>query len=406
MSEIDLSRTKLRDALLSAVPAIAEAAVAAIERGGSNLGYTTQALENNLRVGLTDAVDGWLATSPPSANTGLHFALGQAQARAGRSLDELMSFYRIAGQTAWRRLTELGTAERIDPQELYRLAETGFGYVEELSTQAAAGFAEEQSHQSGTSHSRRSELVRLLMEEPPAEPGVLEAAASAAAVKLSANLAAFVGAGTQFDSFARASTQQFVLEPHDGTFIGVLFDPDGPGHRGQLLRVCERAEVTLALGPKVHYTAACESLRRARSLFTLLRVGTIDDGPLVDAERHDLALFLSAEPPLAQRLVNSRLAPLNAVRGAKTRANLALTLRAWLANPGQRKRIAYVLGVHPQTVRYRMSRLRELFGTVLDDPDARFELELALRLERYAPLSEHVENSDSGGAGAVGTRAP
>jgi hypothetical protein len=276
----------------------------------------------------------------------------------------------------------------MDPQELYRLAETGFGYVEELSTQAAAGFAEEQSHQSGASHSRRSELVRLLMQEPHADPDVLQAAAAAAAVKLSATLAAFIGPGTQFDSFARASPEQFVMEPHDGTFIGVLFDPAGPGRRGQLLRVCERADVTVALGPTAHYTAACESLRRARSLFSLLRVGLIDDGPLVDAERHDLALFLCAEPALAQQLVNRSLAPLNAVRGAKARANLALTLRAWLANPGQRKRIAYVLGVHPQTVRYRMSRLRELFGATLDDPDTRFELELALRLERYAQLSE------------------
>jgi len=37
------------------------------------------------------------------------------------------------------------------------------------------------------------------------------------------------------------------------------------------------------------------------------------------------------------------------------------------------------LGLHAQTARYRLSRLRELLGDALDDPDARFELELALR---------------------------
>ena len=41
--------------------------------------------------------------------------------------------------------------------------------------------------------------------------------------------------------------------------------------------------------------------------------------------------------------------------------------------------IAAALHVHPQTVRYRMGRLREIYGDRLDDPDARFELELALR---------------------------
>jgi DNA-binding PucR family transcriptional regulator len=42
------------------------------------------------------------------------------------------------------------------------------------------------------------------------------------------------------------------------------------------------------------------------------------------------------------------------------------------------------LHVHPQTVRYRLNRLRELYGDALDDPDARFELELALRSRALA----------------------
>jgi len=41
--------------------------------------------------------------------------------------------------------------------------------------------------------------------------------------------------------------------------------------------------------------------------------------------------------------------------------------------------IAASLHVHPQTVRYRLGRLRECFGSALDDPEARFELMLALR---------------------------
>jgi DNA-binding PucR family transcriptional regulator len=42
--------------------------------------------------------------------------------------------------------------------------------------------------------------------------------------------------------------------------------------------------------------------------------------------------------------------------------------------------VAERLGVHPQTARYRMGRLRELFGEALEDPDRRFWLELALRV--------------------------
>ena len=55
----------------------------------------------------------------------------------------------------------------------------------------------------------------------------------------------------------------------------------------------------------------------------------------------------------------------------------------WLAEQGRLGQVAERLGVHPQTARYRLARLRELFGDALDDPDARFWLELALRVAGY-----------------------
>jgi hypothetical protein len=38
-----------------------------------------------------------------------------------------------------------------------------------------------------------------------------------------------------------------------------------------------------------------------------------------------------------------------------------------------------------------MARLRELFGATLDDPDGRFELELALRVRPYGDLALGTE---------------
>jgi DNA-binding PucR family transcriptional regulator len=46
--------------------------------------------------------------------------------------------------------------------------------------------------------------------------------------------------------------------------------------------------------------------------------------------------------------------------------------------------MAEELHVHPQTARYRIARLRELLGEQLEDPDARFELELALRARQLS----------------------
>jgi hypothetical protein len=383
---------ELRAALMPVVPTIVEAAIAAIRDHGHDLGAFESALERNLRLGLTYAVDRWLEAVPaPSSDSELHFALGRAQARAGRSLDEMMGFYRIAAQTMWRRLTEVGSAEGIEPQHLYRLAETGFGWVDELSTQAAAGFADEQSHRSGASHSRRSELVRLLLAEPQPEMSVLRAAADGVGVELTPTVALFVGPAESYDAFTRAAGDHLLLGPREGEFLGVMLDPDGPARRRALATAAGRAGALLALGPAVALGEAPLSLARARALLALARAGLLDSvapgaAALLLADEHRLALLMSAQPRLARELSEHLLAPLGSVRGETTRANLAATLRAWLASPGQRKTIAHALGVHPQTVRYRMSTLRELFGTALDDPDARFELELAVRVERYGAL--------------------
>jgi hypothetical protein len=389
---------ELRDALLPGVPAIVEAAIAEIRSRGGMRAYSQEALERNLRLGLTDAVDRWFEPSRPSTAPDLHFALGRAQARSGRGLDELMGFYRIAGQAMWRRVAELGGQLGARPEDLYRLAETGFGCVDELSTHAAAGFSEEQSHLSGASQSRRSEFVRLLLREPQPPQDVLEAAAAPAGVQLSPTVALFVGPGEMYEAFARSALDQAVLGPREAEFVGVLFDPDGPERRARLRAAAERAGARLALGPVVALAAAPESLARARALLTLMLAGLAGRGCLAAAEDHELELLLGTDAQLAGEFAGRRLAPLAEVPGVATRANLALTLRAWLRSPGQRKTIATELGVHPQTVRYRMARLRELFGELLDDPNGRFELELALRLQPFAAVVSEPSLSERAAA--------
>ncbi len=370
-------------ALLPAVPVIVEAAIAAIRTSGAELGPPGGGLERNLRRGLTDAVHRWFDDGG-IAEHDLHYELGRAQARAGRSLDELMGFYRVAAQTMWGRLTEVGSAAAIAPQELYRLAGSGFGCVDEISTQAAEGFAEEQSHRSGDRRSRRAALVRSLLEEPQPARELLAEAARAVGIELTPTLAFFAGAAESYDAFSRPAHDLALTDPRDGVFVGALFDPDAPGRRRWLRAAAERAGAAIALGPSVPVPEAPLSLRRARSLLALARAGTVSPSALLHSDEHNVALFLSAEPRLAAELALRVLAPLREVRGEATRANLTATLRAWLRAPGQRKAVAHALGVHPQTVRYRVLRLRELFGSRLDDPDGRFELELALRLSSPA----------------------
>jgi hypothetical protein len=73
---------------------------------------------------------------------------------------------------------------------------------------------------------------------------------------------------------------------------------------------------------------------------------------------------------------------------------------------GNRRAVSEELGVHPQTVRYRLGRVRELFGPVLDDPAARLRLLLALGWEPgpEAPVPGLEEPAPD--AGRTGSRRP
>jgi DNA-binding PucR family transcriptional regulator len=102
------------------------------------------------------------------------------------------------------------------------------------------------------------------------------------------------------------------------------------------------------------------------------------EGDLLVAEEHQLELVLGGDRRLARDLAGRALAPLEGETQA-SRERLGTTLEAWLRHRGRTEEVARALHVHPQTVRYRLARLRELFGERLESPDARFELELALR---------------------------
>ena len=99
------------------------------------------------------------------------------------------------------------------------------------------------------------------------------------------------------------------------------------------------------------------------------------------ADDHLLELLLAEDPSLVADLGHLRLAPLAGLP-ARSRERLEQTLLAYLRQRGNGPRMAADLGVHPQTVRYRLARLRELLGPALDDPETRFELEVVLRARR------------------------
>jgi DNA-binding PucR family transcriptional regulator len=89
-------------------------------------------------------------------------------------------------------------------------------------------------------------------------------------------------------------------------------------------------------------------------------------------------LLVHRDEALLEDVRRRALAPLEELRGT-TRGRLEDTLRAYLDHAGRMEPTAHALGVHPQTVRYRVSQLRDLLGAALDTADGRLMLAVALR---------------------------
>jgi PucR C-terminal helix-turn-helix domain len=403
------------DVLRPALPGLADEMIAAIavevpDYARAMEGTFGQLVRHGVEVALNRFMD---MVADPAADVtrarDTYVNLGRGEFHAGRSLDALLAAYRVGARLAWRRFVEAGTAAGLPPEAMYSLGEAIFAYIDEISAESADGYAEEQSAAAGESQRRRRRLVRLLAQDPPPSQEAIRTASQAAAWALPRRVAALVAAAAETAAGAEAGGTppggggEAVPGEEIVEAIGVRLarrlgggaiggaagglacvfvpDPDAPGRRRQIVAAVDEDtndRPPVAIGPTVPWYDAATSLRRAAAAFRLAAAGGAE-GPLVVAEDHLATLLLAADRGLAADLAASRLAPLAALADAP-RARLTETLRAWLDRPGQVQAVAAELGVHPQTVRYRLRQLRELFGSRLEDPEARFELSLALRV--------------------------
>ena len=153
----------------------------------------------------------------------------------------------------------------------------------------------------------------------------------------------------------------------------MLLVPDLDGrHRGQLRSALQGRRALV--GPARPWTLAQSSYLRALRGRHLSGAAGLD---VVDTDEHLVELVLTADREAADDLRMHALAPLATLR-PNTADRLAETLRSWLLHQGQRDAVAADLFVHAQTVRYRMTQLRELYGDRLSDPQTILELTVAL----------------------------
>jgi DNA-binding PucR family transcriptional regulator len=130
---------------------------------------------------------------------------------------------------------------------------------------------------------------------------------------------------------------------------------------------------------RAHREATAAAALAARASVRLLR--------FTDLGLHRL-MFDVAKPDRVDEHVERWIGPLLRYDAAQ-RANLVDTLARFL-RCGNQVESARELSIHPSTLKYRLGRIREILGVDFLAADARFNIELALRLrESAAFMADH-----------------
>ena len=303
------------------------------------------------------------------------YELGRGEARQGRTMDALLSAYRVGARVAWREMSATVVAAGLSADTVARFAELVFAFIDELSASSVAGHADELATTGRVRQRYLERLAKQLLAGEPAE--TLRASAEKADWHPPETLTAVLVAETQTRGLAARFGQSTLQLSEDlpgveaAESLAVLLVPDLDGrHRGQLRSALQGRRALV--GPARPWVQAQSSYRRALRARDL----TVDED-VVDTDEHLVELVLTADREAAADLRRQALAPLADLR-PNTADRLAETLRSWLLHQGQRDAVAADLFVHAQTVRYRMTQLRELYGDRLNDPRTILELTVAL----------------------------
>jgi sugar diacid utilization regulator len=371
------------------LPAVAEQTVAAIvvevpSYADAFSGEMGRNIENAVQLALggflqlaSEGGDGD-ASTPIQPALDAAYALGRGEARSGRSMDALLGAYRVGARVSWRHMADSGVRAGLSAEQLAHFAELVFAYIDQLSAASVAGHSDELATTGRVRERYRERLANVLLSRASQQDKVT--AAERADWALPRTLTAVIvpearvrTALVALDARTLRSTEEVPGSAAAGELVALLV-PDAEGRsRPALMRSLREAEAVI--GPARPWDEVDSSYARAlRALQLGLAVG--EDGPL-DTEERLPELVLRADETALADLRDRALAPL-ADLGESAREKLTETLRSWLLHQGRRDAVAAELFVHPQTVRYRMTQLRELYGARLEEPGTVLALVLAL----------------------------
>lgn len=377
------------EALRRQLPAVAELVVNAVIDGVPSYSHAWDgSMGDTIAEAVRLALGGFLhlvgtgragdASTPMQPAIDGAYALGRGEARSGRTMEALLTAYRVGARVAWRELSQTAVDARLPAAQLARFAELVFAYIDELSAASVAGHSDELAT-TGRVRERLLERLAQALLEGAAEDELVEAAQRADWDPPRTLIAVVLPSSHERSARAGLDPATLVIadEPdeNDQPMTVMLVPAARAASRRSLLRHLGGRHAVV--GPERPWLDVAASYRRAKRVSRLVAAGGTS---AIDTEAHLVRLVCTADGDALADLRRQALAPLAGLRGPSA-DRLVETLRSWLLHQGRRDDIAADLSVHPQTVRYRMTQLRERYGERLLDPRLVEELTIALALD-------------------------
>jgi len=301
--------------------------------------------------------------------------LGGFEAMEGRPLVALESAYRLGAQVGWTRIRQLLSEYEVSADAVSALADALLTYMEAATELSREGYEEVMAEQSEARTAARLQVLHAMVDGLALDTEDMAARFGTAAWPLPDEVT-LVALPTGTAAVRPLLDPDVLVEPDDPEPYLLVPGPLTEQRREMLTNAL--AGTRAAAGLPVAPAHAADSLSWARRLLTLVSEGVVGDGTLTLCEDHMVSVWLMADGPLMEQIARRQLDFL-AHMTDRQRERLTDTLRAWLRTRGPATKISEDLGVHVQTVRYRMRRLEQVLGDELTDPDARFATEVALR---------------------------
>ncbi|MER7489547.1 helix-turn-helix domain-containing protein [Streptomyces sp. NPDC126497] len=311
---------------------------------------------------------------------------GRVEAYEGRDLETLQGAYRLGARIALRRAKSVGRQHNLSPALILAFADALFAYVEELETVTREGYAEVRERAASEVSALRRRLLHLILASSPLPQTTVSELCEAAAWELP-RTCTLVALRPPVPDHIQAALDGDVLADLDIPQPHLLVPGELTPQRLSMLGAA-LSGTRAVVGLTVPLAQAADSVRWARRVLQFVDDGVVPDAPLVRCEDHLITLWLLSDPALIDHLAARELAPLRGLPPSR-RDRLVETLRVHVSTRAPAEQVGEMLGVHAQTVRYRLRNLDTHLGDRLTDPDHRFALEVALR-------SLHLRGHDAG----------